>query len=106
MLRAIQYLAALLVVGFGLWIFGTSSSFQTCTTEQAAANAEQGQRNLPSLVLADVPKGAVPPSKSALAPLFDTMKARRVFKRKSSITAAPTNAEPRSPSTRNSPRSA
>src|ERR1700694_6291817 len=59
MLRAIQYLAALLVVGFGLWIFGTSSSFQTCTTEQAAANAEQGQKNLPPLVLAGANRAAI-----------------------------------------------
>jgi hypothetical protein len=59
MLRAIQYLAALLVVGFGLWIFGTSSSFQTCTTEQAAANAGQGQKNLPPLVLAGANRAAI-----------------------------------------------
>jgi hypothetical protein len=59
MLRAIQYLAALLVVGFGLWIFGTSSSFQTCTTEQAAANPEQGQKNLPSFVLAGANRAAI-----------------------------------------------
>lgn len=49
MLRALQCTAALLVLAFGLWIFGTSSSFKTCKVEQTAANTEQRQENPPSL---------------------------------------------------------
>lgn len=51
MLRALRYIAALLVLAFGLWIFGTSSSFKTCKAEQTAASAEQRQENPPSFAL-------------------------------------------------------
>src|SRR5262249_21478830 len=52
--------------------------------------------NVASILDEKVSKGAVPPSRSTLAALFDTIKARSVSKRRSSMTAAPTNAAPRS----------
>jgi hypothetical protein len=55
MLKALQYLAAILVVACGIWIFGTSSSFKACKAEQSAAKAEQRKENPPlfAFVIAD-----------------------------------------------------
>jgi hypothetical protein len=53
MLRALRYFAAVLAIVSGIWIFGTSSSFETCKTAQAAANTEQSQKNPPFLAFAN-----------------------------------------------------
>jgi hypothetical protein len=46
-MRFLRYFVAAMLVAFGLWVFGTSSSFQSCKTEQAAAKAEQREKNPP-----------------------------------------------------------
>src|ERR1700686_1268957 len=43
MLKPLQYAVIMLIVLFGLWIFGTSSSFKTCKAEQT--NAEKNLKN-------------------------------------------------------------
>src|SRR6266404_2208086 len=59
MVTALQYIAAVLVVAFGLWVFGTSSSFRTCKTEQTASNAEQRKENPPPFALAAIDSAAI-----------------------------------------------
>jgi hypothetical protein len=59
MKEALRYLAATLVVIFGLWILGTSSSFKTCKAEQAAANAEQRKENPRPFVLSLADSAAI-----------------------------------------------
>ena len=52
MLKPLQYAVVMLIVLFGLWIFGTSSSFKTCKAEQTTHNAEQRKENPPKFALA------------------------------------------------------
>jgi hypothetical protein len=59
MLRAIQYVAAISAIVFGLWVFATSSSFKSCKIEQTTANTETSKEQTPPSVLTSANRAAV-----------------------------------------------